>query len=181
LIFGITGVIIMTNDFTIRGYFSMEKQIMWAALIFLGGWLWFYFMLRQLIFNFTSAIPLLNRYRKASKELITVNAGRFLVISIVVWTVICGAIAYVVVRFASTYLWASFLGGGLLGVLLTIPHLGPYVKANYRDFCMSYYRFVPDDELRTAMYDFKLGQMKVRLDAMGIDKSIVIPEFKKEK
>lgn len=159
----------------------MEKQIMWGALIFLGGWLWFYFFLRQLMFNFATALPMLNRFRKADPELISVNARRYSIICILVWTAICGGIAFVIIRFAAQYLWISFLVGGALGALLYIRHYGPDTKSNFLSFCGVYYRFVPDDELRTDMYNEKISQMKVRLDAMGIDKTAIIPEFKRDK
>jgi hypothetical protein len=159
----------------------MEKQIMWGGLIFLGGWLWFYLMLRQLIFNFTTVLPMIKRFKKAGPELMSVNASRFVVISILVWTAIAGGIAALVIIFAKTYMWIAFLVGGLVGILSYIGRYGPYTKANFNDFCSAYYRFVPDDELRTDMYNNKIGQMKTRLDDMGIDKTIVIPEFKRDK
>lgn len=72
--------------------------------------------------------------------------------------------------FAALYLKISFLVGGVLGALLYIRHYGPDTQSNYNDFCSTYYRFVPDDALRTHMYDNKISQMKARLDEMGIDK-----------
>ena len=33
----------------------MEMKIIFAGAIFLGGWLWFYLFLRQLLFNFCTA------------------------------------------------------------------------------------------------------------------------------
>ena len=44
-------------------------------------------------------------------------------------------------------------------------------------FCATYYQFVPDDELRTAMYNKKPSQMKVRLHAMDA-RTDFIPVFK---
>lgn len=38
----------------------------------------------------------------------------------------------------------------------------------FDSFCAAYYRFVPDDELRTAMYNKKPSQMKKRLHEMRI-------------
>lgn len=56
--------------------------------------------------------------------------------------------------------------------------LTPENRPMFDTFCNGYYRFVPDDELRTAMYNKKTGQMKARLKSMGIQGSF-IPEFKK--
>ncbi len=156
----------------------MDKQIMWAALVFAGGWLWFFVFLRQLIFSFTTTLPMIRRFNKAGPELISVNARRFMILSMVVWVLICGGTAYLVIHFAKLYLWLSFLGGAVVGVLSFITRYGPYTESNFKDFCAAYYRFVPDDELRTDMYNAKISQMKVRLDEMGVDKSIIIPEFK---
>ena len=47
----------------------------------------------------------------------------------------------------------------------------------FDSFCAAYYRFVPDDELRTAMYNKKPSQMKKRLHEMRISTDF-IPEFK---
>lgn len=159
----------------------MDKMVMWAALVFLGGWLWFYLFLRQLIFNFVTALPLLRRFLKAGDGLISSNAKNYLTISIVVWIVVCGGIAALVLHFAALYLKISFLVGGVLGALLYIKRYSPDTKSNFSDFCSTYYRFVPDDELRTDMYNNKISQMKTRLDEMGIDKKIIIPEFKRDK
>lgn len=72
----------------------MDKMVMWAALVFLGGWLWFYLFLRQLIFNFATALPLLKRFAKAGDGLISPNAKRYLTISIIVWIAVCGESRY---------------------------------------------------------------------------------------
>ena len=159
----------------------MEKQIMWGALIFLGGWLWFYFFVRQLTFNFATAIPMLSRFNKGGKDLINVNAKRYLVISALIWIVISGGVAALVIIFAEPYMIISFFTGGVLGAVLYIRRYGPDTKSNFLAFCSSYYRFIPDDELRTDMYNGKIGQMKTRLDELGADKKVVIPEFKRDK
>ncbi len=160
----------------------MDLKIMWAALVFLGGWLWFYFILRQLIFNLATALPMLNRFKKAGGEkLMSVNAKRFLSISIIIWFVISAGVCYLVIHFAPPYLYISFLIGGVVGALLHIKHYGPDTKANYNDFCSTYYRFVPDDVLRTAMYNNKLSEMKARLAELEVNKKLVIPEFKRDK
>lgn len=159
----------------------MDKQIMWAALLFVAGWLWYYFFARQIVFNLTTVLPMINRFKKADKDLISVNANRLCIISCIVWLIICGASLALIIHFMKLYLWLSFIGGGIIGVLTYITRYGPTTKSNFSDFCATYYRFVPDDMLRTAMYNNKISEMKVRLDEMGIDKTLIIPEFKHEK
>ena len=159
----------------------MDLKVMWAALVCLGGWLWFYLFLRQLIFNFATALPMLRRFEKAGDGLIAPSAGRYMAVSVIVWLLVCGGTAALVLHFAALYLKISFAAGGVLGALIYIRHYGPDTKSNFNDFCSTYYRFVPDDELRTAMYNSKTGQMKARLGEMGADKAALIPEFKRDK
>ena len=58
-----------------------------------------------------------------------------------------------------------------------IGRLSPKNRNMFDSFCAAYYRFVPDDELRTAMYNKKPSQMKKRLHEMRISPDF-IPEFK---
>ena len=46
-------------------------------------------------------------------------------------------------------------------------------------FCNTYYRFVPDDELRTAMYNKDPQRIKQRLYNLGLARDMV-PDFKPE-
>ena len=48
----------------------MEIKIMYAAAIFFGGWLMSYVFLRQLLFNFRVAYPLLKKMNALDPELI---------------------------------------------------------------------------------------------------------------
>ena len=75
---------------------------------------------------------------------------------------------------------AKALKGIRVAVVLLIPRVSARNREMFDSFCNSYCRFVPDDELRTAMYNKKTGQMKARLKAMGIDGSF-IPDFKEKK
>ena len=54
----------------------------------------------------------------------------------------------------------------------------PRNRAMFDTFCNVYCRFVPDDELRTAMYNKKTGPMRARLKELGLEGTF-IPEFKK--
>ena len=52
----------------------MEIKIMLAAAVFFGGWLLSYVFLRQLLFNFRVAYPLLNKMNGIDPELIAPGA-----------------------------------------------------------------------------------------------------------
>lgn len=159
----------------------MEKQIMWAALVAVGGWMWFYLFFRQLVFSFTTALPMIKRFNSQGTELISVNARRYAYLSVLVWVLISGGIAAAVIALCKLYLWLSFLGGGLVGLILYWNRMTAETQSNFNAFCTAYYRFVADDELRTAMYNNKIPQMKTRLTELGVDKNKIIPDFKREK
>lgn len=162
----------------------MANNILYAALMFLCGWLWYFLVVRQFVFNFTTVKPMLKRIQKATvgkPDVISVNASRFTTLSIVVWIVISIITAGVVVYLCrnKAYLFISFFIGALIGVVTFLGQYTEYNERNFNDFCSSYYRFVYDDQLRTSMYHNKIPAIKVRLDEMGIDKTIIIPVFKK--
>ena len=49
---------------------GLEMKIMYGALIFVAGWFYFYICLRQLIFDFTVAYPLISKFgKRASRSL----------------------------------------------------------------------------------------------------------------
>lgn len=158
----------------------MEMKIMLAGAIFLGGWLWSYLFVRQIMFNCATAFPLIKRMNSLQEDLIAIGAKRYTVISTIVCAFFTILILFLVVRFCPLYLLLSFLGGAVIALVMLIPRVGPKNRNMFDNFCNAYYRFVIDDELRTAMYNKKTGQMKSRLKAMGIEGSF-IPEFKKEK
>ena len=53
----------------------------------------------------------------------------------------------------------------------------PENKESFELFTNAYYRFVPDDELRTLLYKKEYKQVKARLREMGIQGTFV-PDFK---
>ena len=161
----------------------MANKVLYAALMFLAGWLWYFLVVRQFVFNFTTVLPMLKRFKKASSsdnEVISVNASRFVVISIIVWIFVSAGIAALIIFLCrnDVYLTYSFLFGGIVGAITFVGRYSEHTERNFKDFCSSYYRFVFDDELRTAMYNGKISEMKVRLDEMNISKKDIIPEFK---
>ena len=154
----------------------MSMKVMWAGALFLGGWLWFYIFIRQFLFNFMTAYPLIKRMNEASPELIAIGARRYTSVSVVVCGIVAAAVAAAIAVFCPLYMIISFFVGGLIGLVAFFPRLSPKNRAMFDTFCASYYRFVPDDELRTAMYNKKPSQMKQRLHAMGLSTDF-IPKF----
>ena len=76
----------------------MEIKIMLAAAVFFGGWLLSYVFLRQLLFNFRVAYPLLNTMKGIDPELIAPGARRYtntsVVVCIVGIAVFCGVVVF---------------------------------------------------------------------------------------
>ncbi len=155
----------------------MQMQIIWAAAVFFGGWLWAYLFIRQLLFNLMTAYPLIRKMRAARADLIAVGADRYTTISMIVCCFFLLLIAGLVVRFCKLYMIIAFFVGGLSATLMLLGKLSPENRAMFDAFCTTYYRFVPDDELRTAMFNKKPGQIKQRLYNMDLARDMV-PEFK---
>ena len=149
----------------------MEMKIMYGALIFVAGWFYFYICLRQLIFDFTVAYPLISKFGKAMNgELFAAKgANRLNTISVIIWLVICVGLGFLVVHFAALYLIISFYVGAVLGIILYIKKLGSSTKSNFEAFCHTYCRFVPDDDLRQAMNQCDLPKMRAALRALNCD------------
>ena len=149
----------------------MEMKIMYGALIFVAGWFYFYICLRQLIFDFTVAYPLISKFGKAMNgELFAAKgANRLNTISVIIWLVICVGLGFLVVHFAALYLTICFFVGAVLGIILYIKKLGPSTKSNFEALCHTYCRFVPDDDLRQAMNQCDLPKMRAALRALNCD------------
>ena len=158
---------------------SVPLKIMLGAFILLVGWLWYYLFFRQFIYNFTTAFPLIKKMRASDEDLISQNAIRYTVISVCASLAICVVIAAIVTFLCRKhyYFIIAFYAGALISFVMSIKNLNERNKAMFEAFCSAYYRFVPDDELRTAMYNKKISQMRVRLHEMNISDSF-IPEFK---
>lgn len=155
----------------------MQIKLMYGAFLFIVGWFWFYLFFRQFLFNFVTAYPLIRKMRSLREDLIAIGASRYTGVSVAVSFLICAAAVGIVAWLCPLYLKISFAIGAVLGLVMYVGKLSPSNRSMFDAFCVAYYRFVPDDELRTAMYNKKIGQMKSRLHAMGI-KGSFIPEFK---
>ena len=154
----------------------MAMKIMWAAAIFFGGWLFFYLFGRQLVFNFSAAYPMIKKMREQDKDLIAPGADKYTNISVLVCVVTFAIVVAIVIRFCPLYLKISFAVGALSALLMYRPHSKVSDRSTFDLFCSAYSRFVPDDELRTAMYNRKPKQIRNRVREMGFDPSFV-PTF----
>ena len=158
----------------------MEIKIMLTGAIFLGGWLWAYLFVRQIMFNFVTALPLIKKMNSLQEEMIAVGARRYTIISVITCSVVAAAILAAVLIWCPLYLKIGFGAGALLAIVLLISRVSPENRDMFDSFCASYARFVPDDELRTAIYNKKTSQIKSRLKAMGVEGTFV-PNFKEKK
>ena len=157
----------------------MEMKIMLAGALFLGGWLWVYLFIRQIMFDFATALPLIKKMNKLQEEMIAVGAKRYTVVSVITCSVVAAVILAAVLIWCPLYMKISFGAGALLAIVLLISRVSPENRDMFDVFCSSYFRFVPDDELRTAIYNKKTSQIKSRLKAMGIEGTFV-PNFKEK-
>lgn len=155
----------------------METKILLAAGIFFLGWLWFYFIMRQFLFNLMTAYPLIRKMQSIDKDLIAIGAKRYTTTSVLVCLAFSAVIIFVILYFCPLYLIISFSVGSLLCLVLIISKLSPSNKAMFESFCSGYCRFVPDDELRNIMYSKEIKKINKRLRELGYQESFV-PVFK---
>ena len=87
------------------------------------------------------------------------------------------AIAFAVLYFCPLYIKISFAVGAVAAFLFIFFRTKPESKESFELFTNAYYRFVPDDELRTLLYKKEYKQVKARLREMGIQGNFV-PDFK---
>lgn len=156
----------------------MEIKILFGGAMLFGGWLWFYLFGRQFLFNVMTAYPLIKTMQNLREDLIAIGAKRYTTISVIVCLVVSAIILALVFGLCPVYLMVCFAVGAVTALLMIFSKMSPTNKPMFETFCTAYCRFVPDDELRTAMYNKKTGQIKSRLKDMGISGSF-IPEFKK--
>ena len=155
-------------------------KFMFSGALLMLGWMWAYMFIRQFLFNVAVALPLIKKMRATAEDLIAVGANRYTTISIVVCIIMSAIFAAIVIRFCPTYLVICFFVGAAACVAMLVGAMSPNNRAMYDTFCGAYYRFVPDDELRTAMYNKKPSKMKLRLHTMGLSIDC-IPNFKEDK
>ncbi|MBR5094651.1 MAG: hypothetical protein IK095_06110 [Oscillospiraceae bacterium] len=161
---------------------SIESKIMLAGFIVLAGFLWSYLFLRQICFNFIIAYPMIRKMNSIQDDLIAVGAKRYTNVSVVATSIIGGiflALAiWLCLRPGRYYLLISFIGGAVTALVLFLLRMSPSNKEVFDLFAGAYYRFVPDDELRTILANKEYKKIRPRLHDMGISGTF-IPEFKK--
>lgn len=155
----------------------MESKIMYGAMLFFAGWLWFYIFVRQFLFNFLTAYPLIRKMQELDPGLIAVGAKRYTTTSVLVCSVISAVVLFVILFFCPTYMKIAFFVGAALCLVMLLGKLTPDNKNMFENFCAGYCRFVPDDELRTLMYNKEIKKIDRRLRELGYDRSFV-PKFK---
>lgn len=160
----------------------METKILWIGAMAVVGWIAYYLFGRQFVFNFKAAYPTIKKMKAVSDDLIDENAKKYTTTSVIITGVLTLVISAAVLFLFRKRLYCiiAFFGGFLICALMLIGKYGPENRKIFDAFCGAYYRFVKDDALRTAMYNMKPSQMKVRLHEMGISTSW-IPEFKSQK
>ncbi len=156
----------------------MSMKIMYAAAIFFCGWLWFYVFVRQFLFNFITAYPLIRKIQEINQDLIAIGAKRYTTTSVIVCSLISVIILFIIIRFCPLYLIISFFVGAVICCFMLLGKLSPDNLPMFESFCTGYCRFIPDDELRTIMYNKEVKKINKRLRELGYDHSFV-PEFKK--
>lgn len=155
----------------------MEGKIIYIGALFLVGWLWMYLFGRQFLFNVFTAFPLIKKMQAIKDDLIAEGAKRYTSVSVGLCLVVSAIALAIVFLLCPIHLKIGFAIGAVCALLMLVNRVSPVTKSNFESFCLAYYRFVPDDELRTAMYNKKFSQIKARLKAMGFKDSFV-PEFK---
>ena len=157
----------------------MEMKIIWFGAVFLVGWIWAYLFVRQFFFNLMVAKPLVKDMKKADGDLIAPGADKYTAISIGICAFFIIIACAVVIIFFKLYLLIAFFIGFVCAGVMVLFKMSPANRSMFDAFCVTYYRFVPDDELRTAMYNKKPSQMKQRLHAMDVSTDF-IPAFEKK-
>lgn len=155
----------------------MEMKIMLSGAVVLGGFLWSYLFLRQLLFNFLIAHPMIRKMNQLQPELIAGGAKNYTVVSDVVCIVVAGLILFLILRFCPLYVILSFAGGAVVAFLLVLFRTKPSNKSMFDLFCNAYCRFIPNDELRTILAKNDYGKVKAQLKKMNI-KGTFVPQFK---
>ena len=160
---------------------SIETKLILSGGLFLGGWLWSYLFIRQIMFNALVASPLIKKMCALREDLIAIGAKRYTATSTAVCTVIA-LILLAVVCWLCRKEWlfiAVFTAGAVIAFFMLLKMVSPRNRAMFDTFCSAYCRFVPDDELRMAIFNKKTGPIRARLKEMGINESFA-PQFRKD-
>ena len=89
-------------------------DIMLSGVFFLGGFLWTYLFLRQLMFNIMVAHPMIRKMNGLQKDLIASGATKYTIMSDAVCFVVAGLILFLIIHFCKLYMTLSFAGGAVI-------------------------------------------------------------------
>ena len=160
---------------------DISGKIMLAAAILLGGFLWSYLFVRQICYNYIIAFPMIRKMNDLQPDLIAVGAKRYTTVSVIATGFLAALILALVIWFFRTperlYLLISFAVGAIAALVMFLIRMKPDNKEMFDLFANAYYRFVPDDELRTALAKKEYKQIRPRLKEMGV-RGTFIPKFK---
>ena len=92
----------------------MQMKILGAGALLMVGWLWFYLFVRQFLFNFLTAYPMIKRMQAAQEDLIAIGAKRYTTVSVLSRAVVCAIVIATVVAFGPWYFIACAFGGALV-------------------------------------------------------------------
>ena len=135
----------------------MELKLMYAGAMFLAGWLWAFFFVRQLLFNLRVAYPLIRSMNGIQEGLIAIGAKRYTHISTGICILISLIALGVIIRFCPLYVIITFFAAALIAIISLFSRIVPENRDMFNSFCGTYYQFVPDDELRTHIFNKKTG------------------------
>ena len=155
-------------------------EFIWIGVLFLIGWMVAFLFIRQIMFNFATAYPTLEKMKNAKEDLIVyVNAKRYTGVSVAtcIFVVALFVLLVIILKFIDLWMKIGFFVGIVVCVVTLINKVSPDNKNMFDAFCSSYYRFVPDDQLRTDMYNRKYPAMKLRCHDMDVSTEW-IPKFK---
>ena len=159
----------------------MEMKIMLAGVLVLVGFLWAYLFVRQFVFNIRVANPVIRKMNSLQEDMISVGAKRYTAISNLA-SLLVGAVTLAIVVFLcrkSPYLLIAVAVGAVFAIAFIVVRTKPDNKDMFDLFSRAYARFIPDDELRTILYNKEYEKVKARLMHMGVQDTF-LPDFKKK-
>lgn len=156
----------------------MSMKIMFCGALVLGGFLWSYLFMRQFIFNIRVASPVIKKMNSLQPDLIAVGAKRYTLISNIACLLVGSVILFAVIWFTRKHIYyiISFGIGAVAALIFILVSTRPENQSMFDYFSGAYYRFIPDDELRTIVFNKEYKRIKPRLRDMGISGTFV-PKF----
>ena len=152
-------------------------RIMLYAVVFFFGFLWSYLFLRQFLYNLLIAFPLIKKMNRLQMDLIAPGAFRYTMVSCFVCFFLAAILLFLVIYFMALDLIIFFAIGAVMATILYLIRMRPTNRQMFDLFVDAYYRFIPDDELRTLLYKKEYKKIKPRLKQMGISDTF-LPNFK---